>query len=64
MGERLISGKKIMVTKKFDIVSIEIHCGDEYEAAVLFDDVLNRIRSGEGVFIGNSSPMEKWPEVG
>ena len=45
-------GKKTVIGVRFDIVSIEIHCGDEYEAQVLYDDLIERSRSGEGFSLG------------
>lgn len=50
--EILTDHKKIVLTRRFDVVGIEIHCGDEYEAITLFDDVNQRMEKGEGVYIG------------
>lgn len=41
--------KKIGVSVKFDTVSIELVCGDPYLANVLYDDLLERLRSGQGI---------------
>lgn len=39
------------VSVLFDTVNIKIVCGDDYEAQVLFDDIVERINSGQGVCI-------------
>ena len=44
-----LSGKKLAVSVKFDVVQLEIICGDDYEAQVLFDDLIDRLRDGEGI---------------
>jgi hypothetical protein len=31
----------------FDTVSIDLHCGDEYEAQSLYDEVVARLSRGE-----------------
>lgn len=41
--------KKIGVSVKFDTVSIELVCGDAYLANVLYDDILERLKSGQGI---------------
>ena len=50
-GELLVAGKRITVRRQFDVVSIEAHCGDDYEAVTLFDDVLSALKNGPGVVI-------------
>jgi hypothetical protein len=46
-------GKKTAISVMFDVVTIEIHCGgDEYLARVLYDDLIERMRSGEGISLG------------
>jgi hypothetical protein len=40
------------VSVLFDVVSIEIHCKDDYAAQVLYDDIVERMRSGEGMSLG------------
>ncbi len=42
-------GRKIAVSVMFDVVSIEIHCGDEYAAQVTYDDLVDRLQKGEGL---------------
>lgn len=49
--ETLFKDKKIEVDVMFDTVSIRIHCGDDYEAQVLFDDITQRLQSGEGLVV-------------
>jgi len=44
-------GQKTYISVKFHTVSISIDCTDCYEARVLCDDLISRIRSGEGVCV-------------
>lgn len=44
-----IVGKKVVVSVMFDTVSIQIICGDGYDAQVLYEDISDRLRDGEGV---------------
>ena len=44
--------KKLAVSVLFDVVTLEIICGDDYEAQVLFDDLIDRLRKGEGIMLG------------
>jgi len=41
--------RKIVIGVLFDTVTIEVICGDEYEAQVLYDDLVERMKSGEGI---------------
>ena len=54
-------GKKVAISIKFDVVSIEIICGDEYFAEVLYDDLIERMRSGEGISLG-VKPRDETPQ--
>ena len=49
-------GKKIAVSVMFDTVKLEVICGDDYEAQVLYDDLIERLRSGEGISLSVLSP--------
>lgn len=49
MSDGLVKGKKMELNVLFDVVRIEIHCGDDYEAQVLFDDLAQRLQAGEVV---------------
>jgi hypothetical protein len=42
---------KMAISVIFDVVRIEIRCGDEYAAQVAFDDISQRLEAGEGVLI-------------
>jgi hypothetical protein len=44
-------GKKVEVAVIFDSVQITIHCGDDYEAQVLYDDIVERLAAGESLSI-------------
>jgi hypothetical protein len=50
--------RKIAVSIKFDVVSVEIICGDLYEAEVLYDDIIERLKSGEGVSLSVKQPEQ------
>lgn len=50
-----LSGKHIDVSVLFDVVRIEIHCGDEYEAQVAFDDVADTLKAGGEITIKTSA---------
>jgi hypothetical protein len=41
-------GRKTAISIKFDVVSIEVICGDEYAAQVLYDDLTERCQKGDG----------------
>lgn len=49
-------GKKVAVSVLFDTVTIEIICGDDYMAQVLYDDLLDRLRRGEGITVSMAQP--------
>jgi hypothetical protein len=49
-------GKKVAVSVRFDTVTLEVICGDEYEAQVLYDDLVERLRSGEGISLSLGQP--------
>lgn len=42
-------GRKITVDVLFDTVKIGVICGSDYEAQVLYDDLVERLKSGEGL---------------
>ena len=39
--------RKVTLSVLLDIVRIEIRCSDNYEAQVLYDDLMERMKSGE-----------------
>lgn len=51
-------GRKIAVSALFDTVTIEIICGDDYEAAVLYDDVVERFQEGGGITLTVTGPTK------
>ena len=53
-----LGGKKLAISVLFDTVKLEIICGDAYEAQVLYDDLLDRLRAGEDISVGLSQPEE------
>ncbi|HVR57586.1 MAG TPA: hypothetical protein VMT72_12250 [Pseudolabrys sp.] len=41
-----LTGKRINISVLFDQVRIEINCGDDYEAQVLYDDLTETVQAG------------------
>lgn len=50
MGDTV--GRKTAISIRGDTVMIEIICGDFYEAEVLYDDLIERLGSGQGFNLG------------
>ena len=48
--------RKLAVSVRFDVVTVEVICGDLYEAQVLYDDLIERLRSGEGITLSVQQP--------
>lgn len=44
-----VVSQKIAVSVQMDTVHIELICGDLYAAQVLYDDLIDRLRAGEGI---------------
>ena len=55
MTELLTKGR-VAVSVLFDTVSIELHCGDAYEAQSLYDEIIERLRLGECLTLGLKQP--------
>lgn len=49
--ETIGTPNKIALRVQFDTVHVELICGDEYAAQVLYDDMLDRLKAGEGLTI-------------
>ena len=50
MGDDVITNApRFSLSCRFDTVSIEIHCGDVYEARSLFDELAARLKRGEPI---------------
>ena len=49
--ETLIRAKKVVLGVRFDTVTIELVCGGDYEAQVLFDDLAERMQAGQEISI-------------
>jgi hypothetical protein len=61
MSEKLAVSRKVAVSMMFDTVRIDVVCGDGYEATVLYDDLVDRLKAGEGITIAldqGPSPQE------
>lgn len=55
-------GKKMAVSVLFDTVTVEIICGDDYLAQVLYDDIVERMQSGQGISLGLVGPCVAKPD--
>ena len=51
-----LGGKKVAISILFSTVMIEVMCGDDYEATILFEDLIDRLRRGEGITLSLSQP--------
>lgn len=57
MSEKV--GRKIQIGILFDTVTLSIHCGSEYEAEVFYDDLIERMKAGEGFSIAVPAPHKE-----
>lgn len=56
-GEQLLTPKgKVAVSILFDTVTIEMSCGDEYAAQILFEEITERLQRGEGLTLKARQP--------
>ena len=47
MSERdTLVGNSVHVSVVFNVVRIEVECDDEYQAQVLYDDIVERMQNG------------------
>lgn len=51
-------GQQVGVSVLFDTVTVEVICGDEYAAQVLYDDVIDRLQRGEGITLSLEQPAK------
>ena len=49
MSRSDLVAQRVVVDVIFDMVPIQLHCGDEYAARVLHEDICDRLRSGEKI---------------
>lgn len=56
--ETLLHAPNISVSVLFDTVKIEISCGDDYAAQVLFDDMVERLEAGQEINIKPSAGIK------
>lgn len=54
--ETIATPKKVAVSVFADVVKVEMICGDLYAAQVLYEDLIDRLRSGEGLTIALKQP--------
>ncbi len=57
--EIIATPQKLAVSVSFDVVTVEIICGDEYAATVLHDDLIDRLKSGEGLTLSVKQPRRR-----
>ncbi|ANW00651.1 hypothetical protein [Bradyrhizobium icense] len=51
--------KRVVIEVAFDMVTIQLHCGDEYAAQVLHEDICDRLRSGKPVSLSMALPSQR-----
>lgn len=56
MSEEILTKGKLTMAVAFDVVRIEVHCGDGYEAQTLFDELAGRLAQGQSITIGTKQP--------
>lgn len=63
MSETANSAKpyKLAASIMLDTVNIELICGDEYAANVLYEDIIDRLKAGEGLTL-SASQSERTPQ--
>lgn len=54
--ETLAVPRKVAVDVLGDTVKLHIICGDDYEAQVLYDDIVERLRAGESISLNLVRP--------
>ena len=54
--ETLLCAKKIILGVLFDTVKIELVCHNDYEAQVLYDDLVERLQAGQEISIDPVAP--------
>jgi len=56
--ETLLHAPNISLTVMLGVVKIEISCGSDYEAHVLFDDLVERLEAGQEITISPCGPTK------
>lgn len=56
MTELFTNEGKIAVSVKFDTVYVELICGDNYAAQVLYEEIIERLQRGEGLTLQARQP--------
>lgn len=56
--ETMARPNKIAISVFADVVTVEFILGDDYAATVFHDDLISRLKAGEGVMISVQSPKE------
>jgi hypothetical protein len=52
MANVSLSSKKVAVSVQSDVVTIEIICGDNYLAQIIYNDIAERLQKGDGISLG------------
>ena len=53
MDQDLVRGRQINLVKEFDTVSLQIVCGDEYEAEILYEAIQEVYNLGQPIILQN-----------
>jgi len=46
--------QRVVVEVVFDMVTIQLHCGDEYAARILHEDICDRLKSGKKIALSTA----------
>lgn len=54
----VVVGKQIAISVGLGTVTIEVICNDDYMANVLYEDIVERLKAGEGVILSVEQEAE------
>jgi hypothetical protein len=57
-------GRKLAVSIRFDTVTIDIICGNEYLAQVFYEDITERLQAGQAIELGIGPAAPTSPDTG
>jgi len=49
VSELVLTKGKLAVSVMFDTVTLQLDCGDAYEAQSVYDEIIGRLQHGEGL---------------
>lgn len=56
MGDLMLTHGRLKISVLSDVVTIAIHCGDEYEAQSAYDEAIAYLQRGEGLTLHFGQP--------